>query len=131
MTPAELKTLRESLGIPVAWLADKAKVQRRTVEYWEAGRSAVPNDVADLLNELDQQFDRAALQALKDANAKTGQNEKNKTIELLRYREDVVLWSDFDDMQGLPVSAHAMLLFRSKKLMEAHGFSVEINYAQN
>ena len=39
MTSAELKTLRESLGLPVQWLAERANVQRRSVEYWEAGRS--------------------------------------------------------------------------------------------
>ena len=35
MTSAELKTLRESPGLPVQWLAERANVQRRTVEYWK------------------------------------------------------------------------------------------------
>ncbi len=47
MTPAELKTLRESsLGLSAQWLADRAGVLQRSVQYWEAGRSRVPEDVA-------------------------------------------------------------------------------------
>lgn len=61
MTPAELKTLRESLGLPVQWLAERANVQRRSVEYWEAGRSKVPDDVAELMLQIDAQFAEATM----------------------------------------------------------------------
>ncbi|QLI80800.1 hypothetical protein HZU75_04240 [Chitinibacter fontanus] len=131
MTPAELKTLRESLGIPVAWLAEQANVQRRTVEYWEAGRSIVPADVAELLIKLDQQFDRAAEQAFQVAQEKTSQYGQPQAVELRRYRTDAALWQARQDMQGLPVTAHAVLLNRSRKLLEKQGYAVRIDYADN
>ena len=53
MTPAELKTIRESLGLTVQWLADRAGVKLRTVQYWESGRSGVPADVSELLLRID------------------------------------------------------------------------------
>jgi len=33
MTPAELKTLRESLGLSAQWLADRAGVLQRSVQH--------------------------------------------------------------------------------------------------
>lgn len=45
MTPAEFKTIRESLGLTAQWIAENAGVKLRTAQYWEAGRMAVPVDV--------------------------------------------------------------------------------------
>ncbi len=59
MTPAELKTLRETLGLSAQWLADRAGVLQRSVQYWEAGRSRLPDDVAELILRIDAQFTEA------------------------------------------------------------------------
>ncbi len=64
MTPAELKTLRETLGLSAQWLADRAGVLQRSVQYWEAGRSRLPDDVAELILRIDAQFTEATRQAL-------------------------------------------------------------------
>jgi DNA-binding transcriptional regulator YiaG len=34
MTPADFKTLRESLGLSARWLADRLSVDQRTVRRW-------------------------------------------------------------------------------------------------
>ena len=131
MTPAELKTIRESLGLPVQWLADRASVQRRSVEYWEAGRSNVPADVAELLLKLEAQFADATRQALDVVDEKTAQHggEPPETVRLYRYRDDAALWSARPDMHGLPVTAHAALLARVRLALLARGQSVVIEYA--
>jgi DNA-binding XRE family transcriptional regulator len=49
MTSAELKTLRESLGLSVSWLAAQVGVNERTVNYWESGKTSVPAKVAGLV----------------------------------------------------------------------------------
>lgn len=49
MTSAQLKALRESLGLSQQWLADQSNVQKRTVAYWESGRNQVPEDVSDII----------------------------------------------------------------------------------
>jgi transcriptional regulator with XRE-family HTH domain len=128
MTAAELKTLREALGLPVAWVAVKSGVQRRTVEYWEAGRMRVPEDVAALLTTLDRQFDRAADEALAVAHEQRDKHGQPETVELKRYRTDEALWTARPDMAGLPVTAHAALLNRARRLLGAAGFAVSIQY---
>lgn len=130
MTPAELKTLRESLGLPVQWLAERANVQRRSVEYWEAGRSRVPDDVADLLLQIDAQFAEAARQALAVVDEQTAkQGQPPETVRLYRYRDDDALWAARPDMHSLPVTAHAALLARVRLALLARGQVVTIEYA--
>lgn len=131
MTSAELKTLRESLGLSVAWVAASAGVQRRTVEYWEAGRMAVPSDVEKTIRAIDWQFNHAAKQALQIAQEQRAIHGKPKTVDLRRYRTDAALWEAREDMHGFPVTAHATLLDRSRRLLEEDGFVVTINYADN
>ena len=130
MTPAELKTLRESLGLPVQWLAERANVQRRSVEYWEAGRSRVPDDVAELLLKLEAQFAEATRQALAVVDEQTAkQGQPPETVRLYRYRDDAALHAARPDMAGLPVTAHAALLARVRLALLARGQAVVIEYA--
>ena len=53
MTPAEFKTLRSSLGLSAAKLAEALGVCERSIWYWEAGR-AVPEPVARLARLLER-----------------------------------------------------------------------------
>lgn len=130
MTPAELKTLRESLGLPVQWLAERAGVQRRSVEYWEFGRSRVPDDVAELLLQIDTQFAEATRHALAVVDEQTAkQGHPPETVRLYRYRDDEALWHARPDMRGLPVTAHAALLARVRLELLARGQAVAIEYA--
>lgn len=130
MTPAELKTIRESLGLPVQWLAERANVQRRTVEYWEAGRSPVPADVAALILQIDAQFAEATRQSLAVVDEQTEkQGQPPETVRLYRYRDDAALWAARPDMRGLPVTAHAALLARVRLALQDRGQAAEIEYA--
>lgn len=45
MTPAELRVVREFLGLSPEWLAAHLKVSGRTVRHWEAGKYAIPDGV--------------------------------------------------------------------------------------
>ena len=42
MTPAELRTARERLGLSRAGLAQRLEVKTRTVKAWEVGERNVP-----------------------------------------------------------------------------------------
>lgn len=131
MTSAELKTLREALGLPVTWVAEHTNVQRRTVEYWESGRISVPQHVATLLIDLDKRFDDAAEQALSVSEAARKEHGQPESIDLKRYRTDEALWAARPDMLGLPVTAHAALLDRCRRVLLAAGFSVTLQYADH
>lgn len=130
MTPAELKTLRESLGLSAQWLADRSGVLQRSVQYWEAGRSRVPDDVAELILRIDAQFAEATRQALAVVDEQTAaQGHPPETVRLYRYRDDAELWQARPDMRGLPVTAHAALLARVRSALLARGQAVAIEYA--
>lgn len=127
MTPAELKTLRESLGISAQWVADQAGVRLRTVQYWEAGKMPVPEDVAALLTRIDEQYERAvgaALAALKEAP------QQPTEVVLLRYRTDADLWRFRPDMEPLPSSSHAALLSRVRRALWTAGMPSVIEYME-
>jgi hypothetical protein len=56
MTPADVKTIRESLGVSAQWLATAVRVDQRTVRRWEDGAIPLRADVVDLLIRLDVQM---------------------------------------------------------------------------
>lgn len=45
MTPAELKVMREYLGLTGDWLAKWLKVSPRTIRHWEEGKYPIPDGV--------------------------------------------------------------------------------------
>lgn len=128
MTPAHLKTLRESLGISAQWLADQAGVQRRTVQHWESGRSTVPADVAAMIERLDADFERMSDAAVEQAKAAKAEHGAPESVDLVRYRTDAALWAAHPEMKPLPVTAHAALLYRCMRKLEAAGFAVTIDF---
>lgn len=131
MTASELKNLREALGLPVAWVAARAGVQCRTVEDWESGLMHTPENVATLLMGIDQLFERAATGALAIAQEQQDMHGQPETVDLKGYRTDAALWVARPDMAGLPATAHAALLNRSRRLLDAAGFAVLIQYHDN
>lgn len=115
MTPAELKTIREAIGLTVPDLAAIAGVQERTVRYWESGRSAVPDDVAAQVEAIDHRLTdmaAAALRQVREATAEHG--AAPQSIVLVRYRENADLWHYHPGFRPLPVTTHAALLARTR-----------------
>lgn len=130
MTGAQLKTLRESLGLTAQWIADQAGVRLRTAQYWEAGGRGVPDDVAALLMRVEAMHQHglaAALAQLDDTIARMG--EPPEVVELRRYGTDAELWDAHPDLHPLPASCHAALLARVFRALEARGQRAVIEYA--
>jgi hypothetical protein len=70
MTDAELKVVREFLGVSGDWLADHLGVSPRTVRHWEAGKYPIPDGVRLTVEQLEQvaaQQVTAAVEMLNDA----------------------------------------------------------------
>lgn len=53
MTDAELKVVREYLGLTGDWLADHLGVSSRTVRHWEQGKFAIPDGVRLEMEDLE------------------------------------------------------------------------------
>jgi len=54
MTPAELRVVREYLGLTPEWLAEHLNVSARTVRHWEAGKYAIPDGVRLEMEDLER-----------------------------------------------------------------------------
>lgn len=49
LTPAEVRCIREGLGVTAEWLADHLGVRTRTVQRWESGANPIPEFAVDAL----------------------------------------------------------------------------------
>ncbi|OJY94409.1 MAG: hypothetical protein BGP25_05305 [Lysobacterales bacterium 63-13] len=130
MTPAELKTHREALGLTVGWLAEQARVGERTVRYWESGRNAVPEDVADLIRRIEMKtraMVTAALDSVGQILAEEGGSPES--VDLRRYASDAELWSKHPAFRPLPATWHAVTLARIARELDARGIHSVIEYA--
>lgn len=115
MTPAELKTMREAVGLSVPDLAALVNVQERTVRYWESGRNAVPEDVSSMVLGVDRQLDALVDQVMGVVREHiAAQGGEPEDIVLLRYRENADLWHFLPDFKPLPTTTHGALLARCR-----------------
>lgn len=81
MTDAELRVVREWLGLTTRWLADHLGVAERTVHRWENGASPIPDGVRLAVERIEEQTANvvtAAVATLNDA----------RDAAMLTYRTD-------------------------------------------
>jgi transcriptional regulator with XRE-family HTH domain len=130
MTPAEFKTIRESLGLTAQWIADHAGVKLRTVQYWEAGRMAVPADVANMLNDIDKTLEATVEQAIAHIDELTKQQVALAEITLVRYRTDADLWRFRPDMKPFPATTHAAMLSRLRRALWSRNIQSIIEFME-
>lgn len=130
MTAAELKTLRESLGLPLQWVADQAGVRLRTAQYWESGRSSIPDDVAQQLRDIDERLWGIVDQLAKQVQEMVDEAGAPEQIDLVRYRHDDDLWKFQPDFKPLPATCHGMLLSRAQRAVAPLRVPVRIVYMQ-
>ncbi|MDK2126243.1 Aca2/YdiL-like domain-containing protein [Parachitinimonas caeni] len=130
MTPAEFKTIRESLGLTAQWIADNAGVKLRTAQYWEAGRMAVPVDVVNMLDRIDRTLEFSIAQALDQVAELAKQQGTPAQITLVRYRTDAALWQFRPDMKPLPATTHAAMLSRLRRALWSRGIPTVIQYME-
>lgn len=52
MNAAEFRCGREFLGLPTQWVAEKLKVNTRTVSTWEEGKSKLPSYASEFMDAM-------------------------------------------------------------------------------
>jgi len=114
MTPAELKVVREFLGLSSAALAKYLGVSDRTVRHWEAGKYPVPDGVRIEIEKLE---------------AYTAQFVADVVEKLLDYPDPVVVTYPTDEEYHaahpeipLPASWHRAVIARVAQ--EVPGLSI-------
>lgn len=122
MTPAEFRTLRESLGLDVAACCRLFAVADRTVRRWDAGRLPIPEGVIRQLLDVDAGFESIARDAVRKAlDEQARRGESPKDIALVRYRTDEDLARYLPDMRLLGTQAHGALADRVRRALKAAG----------
>lgn len=131
MTPAEFKTLSDSLGLSVPWLAHHFNVLERTVRYWGAGRTKVPEEVAAQLTNLDDMSWQMVLQGtetFREIADSVGQLPES--VVLIRYRTDADMWAFLPNLKGLPATYHAATVSRMRRGLWELGVPSVIQYME-
>jgi len=113
MTPAELKTTREALGLPTIWLAQQAKVNDRTVNRWESGIRPIPQEIIDIIIEAKRVHDEMAHQTLRFLQDASVDHPDAEPV-LYRYRTDEEFWN-VTGKSIYPATFHARVLFEVQK----------------
>lgn len=127
MTPAQLKTIREYLGLPVSWLAKQANVLERTVRYWESGRTKIPEDVSSSIAEILCIIEKESEELY---NHLLVAYEKEDEIIIERFKEDKDLWSFDSIMKDLkmPASSQSLIIMKVVQRLESEGKKYKIIY---
>lgn len=105
MTDAELRCLREQLGLSVRDLAKAVGRHERNVHRWENGEQAISRETADAVQEL-VAFTNATVTALVDGGGET----------IATYRNDQTFHENFETgARNLPASWHRAVAWRAAK----------------
>lgn len=123
MTPADFKTIRESLGLSAQWLATAVDVDQRTVRRWEDGAIPLRSDVVDLLTRLDEQLAADVVAEVDRILADVGTGAGTAPAAVLDTLEPAD-WPileiprvdmDVTDERGLPASYHRAVAARVRR----------------
>jgi transcriptional regulator with XRE-family HTH domain len=120
MTPAELRVIREWLGLTGEALGQLVGVQDRTIRRWESGQDRIP-DGARLDIEHLESLATEAVEAL------TSQLRDAAEISTLTYRTNEDFWAHRPALAQYPASWHRAIIARVAH--EVPG--LEIGYAQS
>jgi len=69
MHPAELRVLRESMGLSAEWLGERFHESAETITAWESGETPIPEDIIEEMHELDYFVESMADEIVRDLRA--------------------------------------------------------------
>jgi len=124
MKNAELKTIREGLGLTLQDVAGLTGVQQRTVQYWEAGTLSVPNRVGNMLEALEYRVEAVVLKEIFEIN----KPKKGGHVTLERYQTDEDLHRERPDLIDLTARTHAVILNRIRRRLKRLKITAIIKY---
>lgn len=104
MTAAELRVVREYLGLTIEWLCEHLGVQGRTGRRWEAGDSPIPEGVRLAIEQIETQTALVVDAAVEACNASTDPI-------MLTYRTDADHRTHHPE-QSWPASWHRAVVAR-------------------
>lgn len=117
---AEFNTLRQWLGIPDQWLAERAGVEPQVLQDWENGESPIPDEVMGIIKAVDDVRRTVVNGIVENIGAQLRALESEPgAIAMLRYKAQEDLEEYWPEMVGMPLEAHVMALGEIKSRLEA------------
>lgn len=112
ITAAELRVIREGLGLSSGDLAAFLRIDRRTITRWEAGDTSqpgalIPPAVAERINRL-----QAETTQLIDGEINRRSTRPDAEAPLVTFRNDAQFWEHHPERRPLPASWHRALCYR-------------------
>lgn len=124
ITPAELRSLIDWMGLTRAWFAERLNVQERTVVRWCDGETAIPEKAAVEIVKL---WNRAAQTILGMASAATG-SAMDGVVTLRTFRVDSE-YHEAVSSEEFPASWHRALVCRTMdQLLMQTRYQVRIEF---
>lgn len=108
MTPAELKVIREALGLTGDALAALHHVSPRTVRHWEQGRYTIPEGVVAEVLRLEARADSTAAEIVTELQ---DQPDPSMTV----YRDDAAFHAAHPDLEPYPAAWHRAVAYRVRR----------------
>lgn len=107
MNGAQFRTLRESLGLPVSWIARTSGVAERQVRRWENEDAPVKDDALLLLVQMQGEATQTRIELEQSVR-------ENPDVPLYAYRDDDELWRDHPSYarDRIPASYYRAILQR-------------------
>lgn len=105
MTPAEIRSIREHLGLSHTELAAFLSVDVRSVRRWEAGQQYIHDDNAESIRKLVDITGTAVRQRVINLRPRT-----NPTMVVYRFDED--MWAAHPEYAPLPARWHRIIAAR-------------------
>ncbi|ENZ77983.1 MULTISPECIES: helix-turn-helix domain-containing protein [Ralstonia] len=128
MSPAELRTFRESLGLSIPWMANNFNVPLERVTGWEIGRCPLPEGVTEALVRIDLLIETTVESRVAALLAARDRGELPGAAVLLRFWNDEDLWRFYPELQPLSSAAYGTLLTRLSRELRARGIESCMEY---
>lgn len=123
MTGAEFLTMRESLGVTAQWVADELGISLRTVQFWEAERSAVPDRAGILLATID-----SAIEATVDDVLRSARDTDGQVYSLARYKDEASISATYPRLVNHAAKTQGVMLARAARALVAVGIQPQIRW---
>lgn len=132
MKPAELKTLREYLGLSANLMALKFGVEKRTIYYWEDGTYSTPEIVKTFLRQACKRLvylvNMEVEKVLNFIKEVTEQNEPPEFYCLIRFQNDKQFWKYKKELSGTPNSFYNVVLAKTLEELERLNINATLIY---
>lgn len=93
MSNADFRAMREYLGLPAQWLAERLEVNTRTVQKWDSGEARIPEGISSRMESLESFTGGVVARFVDELH-----DDAEMYFEIPRTHEDLEEMDEYADM---------------------------------